>query len=182
MLLVKANGSTVEVYPYSLGLLRKDNPYTGFPKNPSVEDMAAFGVYPVTEIQPETIGQNQKLSLNMTPTLSDNKEWVLSHGVIDLTPEEIAAAANSVVTNTRKAIASAVQSVLNESSQARNYDSIISECSYATSTGTFGAEAQATVDWRDAVWTHVYNVEAAVIAGSREAPTVTEMLASLPTR
>ena len=38
---------TVETYPYSIGQLRKDNPQTSFPKNPSDDLLASFGVYPV---------------------------------------------------------------------------------------------------------------------------------------
>lgn len=180
MLLVKATGNTVEQYPYSVGLLRKDNPRTSFPKQPSASDMAAFNVYPVTEANP-TVGDGQKLVKTWTPTLVSG-DWVLAHQAVDLTAEEIDAIAAVVAANARQAMLSAIQSMLDDSSKSRGYDSIISECSYATSTGTFGAEAQITVDWRDAVWTYVYSVQDAIIAESREAPTIGEMLAELPTR
>ena len=42
---------TVETYPYSIGQLRKDNPQTSFPKNPSDDLLASFGVYPVTRAE-----------------------------------------------------------------------------------------------------------------------------------
>jgi len=90
MLLIKATGSTVEAYPYSLGLLRKDNPNTSFPKQPSSEDMAAFNVYPVTEANP-TVGEGQRLAKTWTPTLVSG-DWVLAHEAVDLTSDEVAEA------------------------------------------------------------------------------------------
>jgi len=90
MLLLKATGSTVEQYPYSLGMLRKENPNTSFPKQPSVADMAAFNVYPVTEANP-TVGDGQRLAKTWTPTLVSG-DWVLAHEAVDLTSDEIAEA------------------------------------------------------------------------------------------
>ena len=101
MLLVKASNNTVEQYPYSLGLLRKDNPNTSFPKKPSASDMAAFGVHPVTEVTP-SLGDGQKLVKTWTPTLSGS-DWVLAHQAVDLTVEEVTAATAVVAANVREA-------------------------------------------------------------------------------
>jgi len=100
MLLIKANGSTVEAYPYSLGLLRKDNPNTSFPKQPSVADMAAFNVYPVTETFP-TVGDGQHLIKVWTPTLVSG-EWVLAHEAVDLTDAEVAEATAVLAADARE--------------------------------------------------------------------------------
>jgi len=100
MLLVKANGSTVEQYPYSLGMLRKDNSNTSFPKQPSVADMAAFNVHPVTEANP-TVGDGQHLVKVWTPTLVSG-EWVLAHEAVDLTDAEVAAATAVIAANMRE--------------------------------------------------------------------------------
>jgi len=100
MLLVKATGSTVEAYPYSLGLLRKDNPNTSFPKQPSSEDMAAFNVYPVTEANP-TVGDGQRLAKTWTPTLSGS-DWILDHQAVDLTSDEVAEATAVLAANMRE--------------------------------------------------------------------------------
>ena len=100
MLLIKANGSTVEQYPYSLGLLRKDNPNTSFPKQPSAEDMAAFNVYPVTEANP-TVGEGQHLVKVWTPTLVSG-DWVLAHEAVDLTDAEVAEATAVLAANMRE--------------------------------------------------------------------------------
>jgi len=100
MLLIKATGSTVEAYPYSLGMLRKENPNTSFPKQPSVADMAAFNVYPVTEANP-TVGDGQRLAKTWTPTLVGG-DWVLAHEAVDLTDAEVAAATAVLAANMRE--------------------------------------------------------------------------------
>ena len=100
MLLVKATGSTVEQYPYSVGLLRKENPNTSFPKQVSAEDMAAFNVYPVTETFP-TVSDTQKLVKVWTPTLVGG-DWVLAHEAVDLTSEDIAEATAVLAANARE--------------------------------------------------------------------------------
>jgi hypothetical protein len=99
MLLVKATDSTVQQYPYSVGLLRKDNPSTSFPKKPSVSDMAAFNTYPVMEVTP-TVTATQKLVKTWTPTLVGG-EWVLAHSVVDLTVEETTEATDVLAANAR---------------------------------------------------------------------------------
>jgi hypothetical protein len=100
MLLVKATNDTVEQYPYSLGMLRKENPNTSFPKQPSVSDMELFNVYPVTEVTP-TVSDTQKLVKVWTPTLVDG-EWVLAHEAVDLTSDDIAEATAVLAANARE--------------------------------------------------------------------------------
>ena len=100
MLLVKATNDTVEQYPYSVGLLRKENPNTSFPKQVSAEDMASFNVYPVTEVTP-TVSDTQKLVKVWTPTLVGG-DWVLAHEAVDLTSEDIAEATAVLAANMRE--------------------------------------------------------------------------------
>ena len=90
MLLIKATNDTVQQYPYSVGLLRKENPNTSFPKQVSAADMASFNVYPVTEVTP-TVTATQKLVKVWTPTLVGG-DWVLAHEAVDLTSDDIAEA------------------------------------------------------------------------------------------
>jgi hypothetical protein len=100
MLLIKATGSTVQQYPYSIGLLRKENPNTSFPKQVSAADMASFNVYPVTEVTP-TVSDTQKLVKVWTPTLVSG-EWVLAHEAVDLTSDDIAEATAVLAANARE--------------------------------------------------------------------------------
>jgi len=78
-------------------------------------------------------------------------------------------------------LTSAIQSMLDETAKERGYDSILSLCTYATSTNAkFAAEGQAAVEWRDEVWAKGYAILADVESGARAIPTVDELLAELP--
>jgi len=83
--------------------------------------------------------------------------------------------------STKSRLTSAIQSMLDDKAKERGYDSILSLCSYATSTAAkFSAEGQAGVEWRDEVWAKGYTILADVEAGTRSIPTVDELLAELP--
>lgn len=75
----------------------------------------------------------------------------------------------------------AVQQHLDTFARTRNYDSILSAATYATSTvPKFSAEGQRAVGARDATWAKCYEILAAVDAGTRPMPTLDELLAELP--
>lgn len=75
----------------------------------------------------------------------------------------------------------AVQAHLDETVQARNYNGILSCCSYASSTDpAFASEGAAALAWRDAVWRHCYDVLAEYEAGTRLLPTADVLIAELP--
>lgn len=68
-------------------------------------------------------------------------------------------------------IVSATQQSLDEFAQTRNYDGILSACTYATSTvPTFAAEGQRCVDLRDQTWSALYVILAEVELETRSAP------------
>lgn len=75
----------------------------------------------------------------------------------------------------------AVQSRLDAFVRTRNYDGILSLCTYATDPDPrFAAEGQRGVDLRSATWAACYLIMAEVQAGTRPMPTVEELLAELP--
>lgn len=75
----------------------------------------------------------------------------------------------------------AIQSMLDAKARERNYDGILSACTYATSTfPKFAAEGQACVAWRDAVWSQCYAILGAVQAGQRAQPTIEQVIAEMP--
>ena len=81
----------------------------------------------------------------------------------------------------KHSLTSAVQKHMDEKVKERNYDSILSLCTYATSpTAKFSKEGQAGVSWRDEVWAKGYAILADVESGARAIPTVDELLAELP--
>lgn len=69
-------------------------------------------------------------------------------------------------------IVTATQQRLDDFARTRNYDGILSLCTYATSTvPKFQAEGQYGVTARDATWAKLYEMLAEVEAGTRPMPT-----------
>lgn len=69
-------------------------------------------------------------------------------------------------------ITQAAQARLDAFAQTRNYDGILSACTYATSAvPQFSAEGQAAVNARDATWSTLYQIMGEVQAGTRPVPT-----------
>lgn len=80
------NNGVVEKYPYSIGQLRKDNPNTSFPKNPTEELLASWGVHPVQSVQSPAVDYTKNV-YEGTPVNDGvwKQHWVVS----DASPEEI---------------------------------------------------------------------------------------------
>ena len=98
---VKISNGAVEQYPYTLGNLRRDNPNTSFPKRPSDEMLADWGVYPVTVQSGTSFNYaTQKLVHAETPTLV-NGVWTLVESVVSLTAEEATVVSNLAAQDNR---------------------------------------------------------------------------------
>jgi hypothetical protein len=77
----------------------------------------------------------------------------------------------------------ATQQRLDDFAKTRNYDGIVSLCTYASSpSAKFKAEGQYGVDVRDASWTKLYEILAEVEAATRPMPTsYSDIESELPT-
>lgn len=101
-----------------------------------------------------------------------NSIWVYQSESISPTPEP---------NQLQIQIVDAVQNVLDTTARSRNYDGILSLCSYAASTHlVFGPEGRAGLAWRDLVWSTCYQILADVQNAVRTVPTVDEVLAEIP--
>lgn len=108
-------------------------------------------------------------------------QWQYKWRVDALTPEQIAinqAAATAVFVNT---VTTTTQARLDDFAKTRNYDGILSACTYASSSVLkFATEGQYCVDSRDATWATLYTIMGQVQAGQRPMPTLDEILGELP--
>ena len=82
------DAGAVEVYPYSIAKLKKDNPGTSFPETMSEERLAEWSVYRVLPNSAPAVDDTKNCAEG-TPTLVDGA-WTQTWIVTDATPEQIA--------------------------------------------------------------------------------------------
>jgi hypothetical protein len=85
---VKVKNWEVEVYPYTIAKLKKDNPNTSFPEKISDTLLASFDVYPVTVRNAPGYNSMVQSISRQKPILQGN-DWVVDWSVENL-PEEAA--------------------------------------------------------------------------------------------
>lgn len=89
MAYVKVTSGNVDIYPYSVGQLRRDNPNTSFPKQVPENILEEYGVYAVSILDiPEIDERTQRANQNTLPSLIGGN-WSIGWSVIDKTAEEI---------------------------------------------------------------------------------------------
>ena len=84
---LKLNNGIIEKYPYTIGELRRDNPKTSFPANPTNELLAEWNVYPVTQVITPNTTYKQNIAEG-TPELV-NGEWKQVWVVTDKPNDEV---------------------------------------------------------------------------------------------
>jgi hypothetical protein len=167
MFVLVENGA-VKRYPYSPTDAVRDNPQISFPAKPSDSAMAAVGAMRVYFTTQPTPTQSEVVEEGAPVFSADSQRWEQQWIVRSKTPEELAAEAAAL----QSAIVEATQARLDDFARTRNYDGILSLCTYATSTvPKFQTEGQYGVEARDATWSKLYEVLAEVEAGTRPMPT-----------
>lgn len=92
--------------------------------------------------------------------------------VYALPAEEATANQAAAAQALQQSIVDATQERLDSFARTRNYDNILSACTYATSNiPKFAAEGQVAVNLRDATWAALYQILEEVQTGQRKAPT-----------
>lgn len=81
------NGA-VSQYPYTIGMLRRDNPSTSFPKKPSDELLEDFGLFRVAKVDPPAYDHTKNITEG-TPVLT-NGVWTQVWNETNASAEEIA--------------------------------------------------------------------------------------------
>jgi hypothetical protein len=176
---VKAINQIVEQFPYSFAQLQADNPQTSFPSKPTDAMLASFDVFPVVSTGAQYDQATQVATQEGCEYNADKQRWETSWVVRDKTAEELAQQQAELQQN----IVAQTQQRLDSFANTRNYDGILSLCTYATSTVTkFQAEGQYGVEARDATWAKLYEIMAEVQVGTRPMPTgFADIEADLPT-
>lgn len=164
---IKLNNGVVNKYPYSLAQLKQDNQQTSFPKETTNELLASFGIYHVQPTDKPLFNKFTHTVVEDTPVNVDGT-WRQVWDVVELTFEEIASAQEQL----KQEIIYATQRHLDDFARTRNYDGILSACTYATSTvPKFQAEGQYAVNARDNTWATLYTLMDDVHAGNWQMPT-----------
>ncbi len=82
----------VKKFPYGADVLRRDNPQTSFPKNPSVELLASYNVFPVVSVGAQYDPSTQVAEPNGCTYNADLNRWETAWTVRDKTAAEVEAA------------------------------------------------------------------------------------------
>lgn len=125
-------------------------------------DVEQFGLYPMVGNEPAYDPTTQRLS---GPVYTFNGKEVERVYTVEAIPQE--ELRNRLATE----VVASTQKRLDDFAKTRNYDGILSLCTYATSLNAkFKAEGQYGVEARDATWAKLYDMLAEVEFGTRPKP------------
>lgn len=140
----------------------------------TLDIIMGYGWYPYEFVYPE-LTPTQKYGNIEYEILVD--KVIGTYLVIEKTVEELQQESDEYL----KMLVDAVQFHMDETARTRNYDGILSLCTYATSTNPkFRAEGQSGVEWRDAIWSKCYQIMEEYYLGQIPIPTVESLLEELP--
>lgn len=101
-----------------------------------------------------------------------NGQWQYKWDIAQLTPEQIAANQAAQVAAIIADVTAGTQKRLDDFARTRNYDGVLSACTYASSgVPKFAGEGQYCVDARDSTWATLYTFMAEVQLGTKPMPT-----------
>lgn len=135
---------------------------------------AEHNVYKIINILP--IDPNIQYLNIVTPYFKDGN--VYSVEIKEFTQQELD---TNQLNNLIKQFELSIILHLNIKVQERNYDSIISACTYDNSTvEKFKLESLACIAWRDAIWSYCYQELDKIKSNTRQIPSIQEFINELP--
>lgn len=163
----KLKEGSVEKFPFTRQDLQALYPDSSVPVVWSSEFMQSEGIVHVVSTGAQYDPNTETAEQDGCTFNLENNRWETAWNVRPLTTEEIASRQQVLQAN----IVQKTQSRLDEFAQTRNYDGILSLCTYATSTNAkFQAEGQYGVEARDATLAKLYEIMAEVESGVRPLP------------
>jgi hypothetical protein len=149
----------------------KRNPNTSFPliwDNTLCEFLNIAVVFSAPQPSFDSITQSVR---EIEPVLTDKGHWEQQWEIIELDEDLVKSNMASRLAQVKQSIVNSVQIRLDEFAKTRNYDSILSACTYATSSiPQFQSEGQLCVELRDNTWSTLYSILTEVEAGIRPLP------------
>lgn len=169
------NGAVVE---FPIMNIRQRLPQYSFPEIITDGTLPAGFVTVSSATSFPSPGPTQKVEVAGTPVLVNGK-WQLPFVLVEMSLAEIDQRNLSLLDSVRDR----VQDRLDAFARTRNFDGILSACTYATSSvPNFQEDGQRAVDLRDATWAKTYEILAEVQAGERAIPASYEAIEpELPT-
>lgn len=157
-------------YPVSYFDLCAEFPNTSIPIQPQASDLDHLGYDEVAESEKPVFDPIMQRVTEGEPVRASGG-WQITWVVSQLDTQTAVSG-----------VTAAVQRRLDGFATARGYDSILSACTYATSTvPRFKSEGQCAVNLRDATWATLYQLMVDVQSGSKPMPsTYAEIESSLP--
>lgn len=163
------NEETLKTYKF-VHEIRADFPEVSLPPALTDEILASIGVLPVEQTVP-TYNHITHSVREIAPAMSVEGHYEQQWEVYALPAEEQEANQAAAAQALQHSIVDSTQQRLDAFARTRNYDGILSACTYATSTvPKFQAEGQYAVQVRDATWAALYAFMADVQAGTRPVP------------
>lgn len=131
-----------------------------------------FGYDVVFAAPPPAYDPMTQYAREIEPLLTPLGKYQQQYEILDLDAETIAANQARAQEQLIASITTATQARLDDFAKTRNYDGILSACTYASSTvPKFAAEGQYCVNARDETWATLYSIMGAIQAGTHPVPT-----------
>ena len=166
MFVLAKNGVIVK-HPYTITDLKRAYPEISFAVLLADDELAKYDVHRVHDTSVPEVSGSQVVESAAPAFNAQNNRWEQSWSIRDKTVQEI----EDELAKARERIVETTQERLDVFAKTRNYDGILSLCTYATSTNAkFQEEGQYGVEARDATWAKLYEILAEVEAGTRPVP------------